>query len=446
MARDQGDNAILGDWAGCCGYGARIGNIRRVCMNPRSARLSTQSPIARKHRPDYGLFITAGILLAVGLIVMYAISPALAAQGGGVSDNYYVLRQFVAVVLGIIAFFVFAAIPSALWGKYQKILIITAIALSIATVVTGGMASRWIQFGILSFQSVELVKLVVIIVFAGYLAKVLENREMANVQVWKGPMIIAAILAFAVVVLQRDLGSAVVLFAIALAMLFMAGIPVGKLIIATTLVVTIGTLAIVATPYRRDRVSTFLQPTADCSDTGYQACQALIAVGSGGVMGVGLGRSVQAYGYLPKAENDSIFAIYAEKFGFIGTIALLGVFGALLLRILRVMQRSPTRLAQLMCAGVFTWFSVQATINIAAMLGLIPLKGITLPFISYGGTSILFSMAALGLVFHISKYTTMRTQRFNDDPVIDTSSQPEQRYHQKPGTSSRRYAVTRRNA
>jgi len=414
-------------------------------MNPRrSSPVNESGDYLRAHRPDYGLFITAGILLVIGLIIMYAISPALAALGGNVSDNYFVVRQLIAMVLGVVAFFVVSRIPVHTWNKFSKVLIISAIILSLGTLITGGMANRWIQLGALSFQTVEYVKLIVIIVFAGYLSQVVDKGRLTDIKVWKIPMIIAAVLGLLVVLIQRDLCSAAVLFAIVLAMLFMAGFPLTKFIIALSVVLILGTLAIVSTPYRRDRVSTFINPTQDCSDSGYHSCQALIAVGSGGVMGLGLGRSVQAYGWLPEPENDSIFAIYAEKFGFIGSVVLLGLYGSLLLRILTIMQRAPNRNMQLLVAGVFTWFIIQATINIAAMLGLIPLKGITLPFISYGGTSLIFSMAALGLVFQVSKYTLMRKTTF-DVPL------PEERGRSNEDTSNwrrdsrPRYTVTRRS-
>jgi cell division protein FtsW len=160
-----------------------------------------------------------------------------------------------------------------------------------------------------------------------------------------------------------------------------------------------------STPYRRERLATFLNPTANCQTTGYQACEALISVGSGGVSGLGLGRSVQAYGYLPEAANDSIFAIYAEKFGFLGVTALLVLLGAFFGRMKRIAERAPDNFSRLIVVGVMTWLGVQTVINIGAMLGLLPLKGITLPLISYGGTSVVFVLAAVGVVFHISKYT-----------------------------------------
>jgi cell division protein FtsW len=375
---------------------------------------------------------------------MYAISPALAALGGDVSDNYFVMRQFIAVVIGIATFWGVSKVSIDTWQKLQKPLIITTLVISLLTLFTGagGIGNRWIEFGSFSFQPVELVKLTLVITFAGFLSKTIESGNLTNLSYWRIPMILGAVLAFIVVILQRDLGSAAVIFAITVAMMFMAGFPLLRigLVVLAILVFAVG--AIAATPYRRDRVATFLNPAADCSNEGYHSCQALIAVGSGGLMGVGLGRSIQAYGYLPESQNDSIFAIYAEKFGFIGSIVLLAIYGGLLMRILNIMQRAPDRASMLISAGVFTWFTVQATINIAAMIGLIPLKGITLLFVSYGGSSLIFSMAALGIVFHISKYTSLRkvVHELPEQEGAKNESNSHWRRDSRP-----RYTVTRRS-
>jgi len=208
------------------------------------------------------------------------------------------------------------------------------------------------------------------------------------------------------------------------AMAFIAGLPLRK-VLTIVAIVAIGTiLAVSAIPYRRERLLTYLHPASNCLTTGYQACQALIAVGSGGINGLGLGRSVQAYGYLPEAQNDSIFAIYAEKFGFIGVMVLLGLFVALFARLRLVVERTQDVFSRLVVTGILAWLSTQMIINVGAMIGLLPLKGITLPFVSYGGTSVLFVGAALGLVFQISHYTSFSTrnvqkgggQRINNDP------------------------------
>lgn len=402
----------------------------------------SNSQILRKHRPDYVILILSLILLSAGLVVMYSISPALAAQGGNVSENYFVIRQFVAIIMGLAAFFVASRIPFDFWLKYQKPLIITAILLSLATVATGGMASRWLQFGFFSFQPVEFVKFILIILLSGFLANLAITGELTSFKRLKPLIIISSVLAFIIVALQRDLGSTMVLCTIMLGIAFVAGFPMKKLFIVGILVVVLAVMAISSTAYRRERLMTFLAPERDCVDKGWHACQALIAVGSGGLTGLGLGRSVQAYGYLPEAENDSIFAIFAEKFGFIGVVILIGLIGTLLTRILNIMQRVPNRYMQLVCVGVFTWLSVQAVFNIASMVGLMPLKGITLPFVSYGGTSLIFAMAGLGLVFQASYYTTMRKVNLsNNDPKGGSGENISNRRRD----SRPHYTVTRRS-
>lgn len=403
---------------------------------------SLADPTVRKHRPDYAIVVLASLLLVIGLIVMFAISPALAALGGGVSDNYYVMRQFIAIILGCVAFFVVSRIPLKLWDRFKIPLIVLALGLSIfAIVISGGTANRWIQMGAFSFQPVEFVKFILVVLGASYLASLVRDGNLTNLKVLKPFLIIVALFSVVLVVLQRDLGSTFVLFSMATVMAYVAGVPMRKIVLFGIVALMFGVAAISTTQYRRDRLLTFVHPERDCVDEGYHACQALIAVGSGGVMGLGLGRSVQAYGYLPEAANDSIFAIYAEKFGFVGVIVLLGIFGALLFRILSVMQRAPNRTAQLMVAGVFAWFAVQALVNIGAMIGLLPLKGITLPFISYGGTSLIFSMAALGVVFQISSYTSMRKsiQGFDDERISDEDTRHWRR------DSRPRYTITRRS-
>ena len=400
-------------------------------------------PIVRKHRPDYGLVILASLLLVIGLIVMFAISPALAALSinNKISDNYYVVRQLIAIALGCGAFLVVSRVPLKFWQKVQMPMLVVAMALCVLAIAMASTVEgrRWIQVGALSFQPVEFVKFVLVVVGASFVAKLATEGNLTNLKSLRPLLIVIALFSFVLAVLQHDLGSTFVLISMITAMAYIAGVPMKRLIIFAIIAMMFGVAAISTTQYRRDRLMTFVQPERDCVDTGYHACQALIAVGSGGVIGLGLGRSVQAYGYLPEAANDSIFAIYAEKFGFVGVIALLGLFGALLFRILAVMQRAPNRTSQLMVAAVFAWFAVQALVNVGSMVGLLPIKGITLPFISYGGTSLIFSMAALGVVFQISRYTSMRKsiQGFDDERISNEDSRHWRR------DSRPRYTITR---
>jgi cell division protein FtsW len=399
----------------------------------------------RRHKPDYAIVIITSILLSLGLIVMYSISPSLAAQGGDVPEYYFVQRHFIAILLGAAAFFAASRIPLNFWKRIQMPMVVSALILCFLAYAIGSSEDyRWIQFGVFSFQPVELAKFVLMVIGASVLTRIVAFNELSDAKKLKPLFIVMVLFAFVIVVLQRDLGSAAVLAAMVVLMAYVAGLPLLRLFIFGGIIVGLGTLAIGSTPYRRERLLTFMQPERDCANQGYQACQAMIAVGSGGVFGVGLGKSVQAYGYLPEAENDSIFAIYAEKFGFIGVIALVTLYGALLFRILNIIPRAPNKETQLMAAGVFAWVGVQAFINMAAMVGLMPLKGIPLPLISYGGTSLIFIMAALGVVFQISAYTSMRKTSVQfDNNNTDRGLNENSRYGRR--NSRPRYTITRRS-
>ena len=209
-----------------------------------------------------------------------------------------------------------------------------------------------------------------------------------------------------VALMQSDLGSAGVIIAILGSMSFVAGFELKKIILFVGIIAMGTILAISSSSYRKERLFTYLNPEKDCQDAGYQSCQALIAIGSGGMFGRDISGSVQAFGYLPESANDSIFAIYAEMFGFVGTFVLLGLFMTLFYRLKRIIIRAPDISSRLIVTGSLAWISTQMIINIGAMIGLLPLKGITLPFISYGGTSIIFVAAIIGLVFNVSRYTT----------------------------------------
>ncbi len=381
-------------------------------MFPRTTRRSAyqDSNGQRRHRPDYMLLVISLILLVVGLIVVYSISPGLAAQKN-VSDNYYVGKQLIAVILGMIAFGVVSQTPLRWWRHIQKPLIVIA---GIATLIALALpvsaeypAHRWIRFGGLSLQSVELIKLALAVGLASFLADKIRNNAIADQNRTLKPLfMIMGVIGVVVAVLQSDFGSAGVLAVMSGSMAFVAGLPMKRIVQIGGILVIGAFLAISTSSYRRDRIATFLNPEADCQNAGYQACQALIAVGSGGLVGKGLSHGAQAYGYLPEAANDSIFAIMAEKFGFVGVVVLLCLFMGLFSRLVRILERAPDDFSRLVVTGVLAWLSTQALINIGAMIGLLPLKGITLPFISSGGTSIIFMLAALGLVFNISRYTT----------------------------------------
>jgi cell division protein FtsW len=362
----------------------------------------------RRHRPDYILLLLCVTMLTIGLIVVYAISPALS-ESAHVSGNYYVGKQLLAIILSLAAFAVTSQLPLNRWQRFAKpLLIMAAVATLLAIVMPVNPnypAHRWVRLGSFSFQSVELLKFALLIWLSGFLTERIRAKAIAERLTLKPLLIILAVIGVVVAGVQSDLGSTGVIVAIMGTMALVAGLPMKRLMMVVG-IIAIGTLlAVAVVPYRRERLLAFTHPEADCIDTGYQACQALIAVGSGGIVGLGLGRSVQAYGYLPEAANDSIFAIYAEKFGFVGCVVLLAILTGFFYRLKTIAERVPDDFSRLLVIGVLTWLSVQAFINIGAMIGLLPLKGITLPFISYGGTSVVFASAAVGIVFQISRYT-----------------------------------------
>jgi cell division protein FtsW len=378
-----------------------------------------QPAATRRHRPDYWLLILSALLLGIGLIVVYSISPALVVEKD-VSNNYYITRQLIAVALSLVAFGITASVPLDQWKKWHKPLFIAAALMTIFALLLptnpAYPAHRWIRLGAFSFQSVELLKFALLVGFGAYLANRLQKESLSdNWKTLRPILIFLGIVGIVVAVIQSDFGSMMVITAMMGTMIFVAGMPMKRLVLVGIAVILAGTIAIAAVPYRRARITAFMNQggTTNCSQlqTGYQACRAIVAVGSGGPIGLGLGRSVQAFGYLPEAENDSIFAIYAEKFGFIGIMVLLGLFTAFFARIKRLMERAPDNFTRLLATGIFAWFATQAMINIGAMIGLLPLKGITLPFISYGGTSVLFVMAAVGLLFQISRHTLYSVPR-----------------------------------
>lgn len=381
----------------------------------RPDRLSFGMQLGRKHRPDYWLLMWCAALLSIGLIVVYAISPALSASHQ-VTGSYFVSKQLLAIALSLVALFITAQVPLSWWRQaYKPLFVIAGIATLLALILPVNPdypAHRWVRLGSFSFQSVELVKFALLLWMAGFLAQRIHEGSITSTQTTLKPLMwaLGAILAV-IVVVQSDLGSMGVLVAMMGTMAYVAGLPMKRILLFGGLVIVGLILAVSTTPYRRERLQSFLNPEAHCQTSGYQACQSLISVGSGGPIGLGLGSSVQAYGYQPEAANDSIFAIYAEKFGFAGSLVLLAILMAFFARLKNIAERLPDDFSRLMVIGVLAWFSSQALINIGGMIGLLPLKGITLPFISYGGTSVVFSAAAVGLAFQASRYTALGKPR-----------------------------------
>ena len=394
----------------------------------RKHQASTQS--VRSHRPMYQIVLYMGLLLLLGLIVMYALGPQRAnvmnyAYGTNYSDTYFFGKQLTSVVIAVVAFSVFYFVPYkwftgerskyVLWAGFLSCVLLfllgSLLHLSLAKETNG--AYRWFYLGGLgSFQPSELLKYGILLFLAGFLGRRASQGKINDVHETLVPVgVISALSLLMIVVLQKDLGTGVSLIAIVLSMIVVSGVDwkiIGKIL---GVVAFCGLVLIFTSPHRIERVMTFIQgdshkTASGQEDKNYHIQQARIAIGSGGLLGLGIGKSVQATGYLPEAINDSIFAVMGETFGFVGLMAILALFTALLLSILHVAARLPDTTLRLIVAGIFGWIASHVILNIAAMTGLMPLTGIPLPLLSYGGTSMLFIAAALGLVFQISKYTS----------------------------------------
>lgn len=389
-------------------------------MRPRINSNNDEFAGIRQHRPDMQLLLFVSILALLGLIVIYAISPALIArvnQGGfGLDDNYFLYRQLGFLAAGVAAFVGAFFVPIGWWRRNSGKLMIAGIGVSllpfllqatpIASCVNG--ACRWIDVGFLTFQPAEFMKLTLVIFLAGFLATRISQGKLNDLHHTLIPVSLLLLAVGVVVVgLQKDLGTGLTVFGVVLGILFAAGLKIRYFLVVGIVAAVLGAVFIVIAPHRVERVLTFVNHSSATDEgIGYHINQALIAVGSGGLTGKGLAQSVQAFGYLPEAASDSIFAILAEKFGFLGTIAVLAVFGALFIRLLKIMEHTVPLYPRLIVAGAFGWIFSHTVINIGAMLGIFPLTGVTLPFVSLGGTSLLCMLAVLGMTFQISRYTT----------------------------------------
>lgn len=379
------------------------------------------APVSRKHRPDYMIVLFIGMLALLGLIVLFAISPARVEQinlgGESLALYYFMEKQVLYLGIGAAAFVAAALIPFSFWHKYRVKLLLVGLAASLLLSILGFLgaglaqcslgACRWYDFGFITFQPAELLKFGVVIFLAGFLAQRIKAGRINDVGNTLVPVAILLAVVLALVVgLQKDMGSGIPLVGIVLCMLFMAGLKL-RYFAAGVGVLTVGIiLMIVTVPHRIERMTTFFSPASNPDTIGYHIMQAMIAIGSGGFFGKGLGQSIQAFGYLPEANNDSIFAILGETFGFVGVLAILAIFMGLFVRLLKVMDTVSDPYIRLLVAGVFGWIVAQSIVNIGAMLGVIPLTGVTLPFLSFGGTSLLFIMTAMGMVYQASRYTS----------------------------------------
>lgn len=374
---------------------------------------------ARSHRADLSLVVIAGVLLMIGLVVIYSISPILSHKlADDAGRNIFTYGQLVNIAVATAAFVIVSRINWRRWEQWLPWVVGAALISSLLLFIpqlaidTGGSlgATRWLGIGSLSFQPAELMKFATLLVAASWFAKLSAQDLKDTKKVLWPSLILLAIISMFVLIHQKDMGTMLVVTAIVIGVFFVSGASLKQLGALLGIGTAFGLLNIVLLPHRLERVLTFMNPDSDLSDSGYHLYQSLIAVGSGGLFGLGLGKSVQVYGYLPEVANDSIFAIIAETFGFVGAGIVIALFGLLIYRLLENGRYAPDKFSQFLCVGLAVWIGSQALLNISAMLGIVPLTGITLPFISYGGSSLLFVMIAMGIVVNISRNSVRRSR------------------------------------
>lgn len=378
----------------------------------------------RRHRPDYMIVLYMGLLMLLGLVVMYAIGPQRAnvlnnAYGGSYDGTYFFTKQVSSLLVALGAFTAMALIPYTWVTRNASKILMFALGacflLAIAGMANLGIAqqslgaTRWFNLGPLgSLQPSELLKFGILVFMAGFLGGKARQGKLNDTNATLIPLaLITAVSMLFIIVIQKDLGTGISLVGIIASILFVGKINMRNGAIILLSLAVIGLIFVVSSPHRVDRFVTYFKGDSTSTDDAgsYHIEHAKIAIGTGGLFGVGIGNSVQATGYLPEAINDSVFAIMGETFGFVGLMIILSLFAALLMRLLKVMDHLVDMRLKLLAAGVFGWFGTHVILNVASMVGIFPLTGITLPLLSFGGTSMLFIAAALGLVFQLSHYT-----------------------------------------
>lgn len=352
---------------------------------------------------------TIGLGLSIlGLVMILSASQITAAESYG--DSYYFFnRQLISWVIGILAFFYFSKVKlDKLFDARMTILIVSIVGLVLVFFpVIGGQVNgvyRWVGIGPISFQPSELVKLALIIYFAGLFA--VKGKKVENFTYGVLPFALVLGLVMALIALGKDLGAVVIIATMSMAMFFVAKARISHFLLIAAAGVMLAGAMIVFEPYRFERLSSFMgisEQSADPRGGGWHSQQALIAVGSGGIWGRGFGQGISKYRYLPEAQTDSIFAVMAEELGFARVVLVLAAFLILAWRGFIIASQANSRFAQLVAIGISVLIITQTLINIGGMLKIIPLSGVPLPFISYGGSSLIISLALLGLLTNVSR-------------------------------------------
>ncbi|HSE56898.1 MAG TPA: putative peptidoglycan glycosyltransferase FtsW [Candidatus Paceibacterota bacterium] len=363
---------------------------------------------------DRYFFSVVLIITIIGIFTFVSASLGILVRS---EEKFYsvLFNQIIlGLVCGVVGMFVVSRIHYTFWRKYAFYIFLGVLGLTLLVFVPGvgfahGGARRWIDIGPVSFQPAELLKLGFVIYFAAWLAWV--RKRGAEVKYKIAPFLVLVGIVGVTLLKQPDTKSIILIIGASAAMLFVSGVSWKKIaLVFGLMLVGVGILAYTR-PYVMSRVQTFLNPASDPQGASYQLQQSLIAIGSGGIFGRGLGQSVQKFNYLPEPQGDSIFAVYAEEFGLAGTLSLLVLYIFLALRGYKIALRAPDAFAQYLVVGLVSLLTLQSFLNIGALVGILPLTGVPLVFISHGGTALAIALMSAGMVLNVSRFKKEYTKK-----------------------------------
>ena len=396
------------------------------------------------------ILVTLG-LVAFGLVMVYSATSASAALANG-DPAYYLKRQTVYAGLGLLLMVVLSRVDFRALRALAPMLVVTSLTLLLAVLVLGRAANgarRWISFGPAAFQPSELAKVALAVWAASYLAQ--RRPPQTLPELWR-PLGLLTVVFCGLILVEPDLGTSIGIVVMLAAMLLVAGTPPRTLGAGLGIAGTLGLVAVWLEPYRRARLFSFLNPWHDAQGAGFQTVQAMIGLGSGGIFGVGLGQSVQKVNYLPEAHTDMIFAIIGEELGLVGATAVIVAYCAFAYAGLKIALGCRDPFGKRLAAGLTALVCGQAAINLAAVMGLAPLTGIPLPFVSYGGSSLVVALGCVGILLNIAGNAGAKSASVPDRRRRDGRARPararDRRGAARPRSTSdvRRVAGSRRGA
>lgn len=352
------------------------------------------------------LMMVTILLIAIGVVMIFSASSIYAWEKLG-DSTYFLKRHLVYLLIGLLMSLSVMSFDYRLLRRFSRPIMLVSLLLLFILLIPGigreiAGAKRWYRIFGLSFQPSELAKIAIIIYMADFIARK-ENQINDFFQTFVPAMCVLG--AFCLMVLaQPDLGTAVALLVIVFVMLFVAGVRTTYLGTVIAAALPILYLLILRVPYRRARIVTFLNPWADPKGSGFQIIQSQVALGSGGLLGVGLGRSMQKLFYLPAAHTDFIFSIIGEELGLLGAVGVILLFTLFIFQASRIVKGAVDSFGYFLCVGIITLIAFEAIVNIGVSIGCMPTKGLPLPFISYGGSSLVFDMLAVGILLNVSRF------------------------------------------